>query len=78
MWQILVYTEESIMANDLDYEVVQDWEQIPNEYAHRDVVGVAVDSHDRVYLITRGEARVFVYQRDGSFVTTWGEDIFTL
>lgn len=65
------------MTNDLDYEVVQDWEQIPNGYAHRDVVGVAVDSQDRVYLITRGKARVFVYKRDGSFVTTWGEDVFT-
>lgn len=65
------------MHTGLKYEVVQDWEQIPDGYTHRDVVGVTVDSRDRVYLITRAEARVFVYERDGSFVATWGEEVFT-
>ena len=65
------------MAEFLGYEVVQDWEQIPDGYVHRDVVGVTVDSRDRVYLITRGDARVFVYHRDGSFIAAWGEDVFT-
>ena len=65
------------MAKGLNYKVVEDWEQIPDGYVHRDVVGVAVDSRDRVYLITRADARIFVYEQDGSFVTTWGEDVFT-
>ncbi len=65
------------MAKSLNYEVAQNWEQMPDGYIHRDVVGVAVDSRDRVYLITRADARVFVYERDGSFVTAWGEDVFT-
>jgi len=65
------------MAEFLGYDVVQDWEQIPDGYVHRDVVGVTVDSRDRVYLITRGDARVFVYHRDGSFIAAWGEDVFT-
>ncbi len=59
------------------YEAVEGWEQLPSGYTHRDVCGVAVDSKDRVYLVTRGDARVIVYESDGTFVTSWGEDIFT-
>jgi len=41
------------------------------------VDGVATDSRNRVYLLTRGDARIIVYERDGTFVTSWGEDVFT-
>ncbi len=59
------------------YEVLEGWEKLPPGYVHRDVDGVATDSQDRVYLMTRGDARVIVYERDGSFVASWGEGIFT-
>ncbi len=65
------------MAKKLKYEVIKDWEQLPIGFVHRDVCGVAVDSMDKVYLITRGDSRVIVYEQNGTFVTTWGEDIFT-
>jgi sugar lactone lactonase YvrE len=32
---------------------------------------------DRVYMITRGDARVIVYESDGTFVRAWGDGIFT-
>ena len=38
---------------------------------------MAVDSHDRVYLFTRGDAAVLVYERDGSFVRAWPDRGFT-
>ena len=59
------------------FEVLEGWEKLPENYVHKDVDGVATDSRDRVYLLTRGDARVIVYERDGTFVTSWGEDIFT-
>jgi DNA-binding beta-propeller fold protein YncE len=59
------------------FEVIPGWEQLPPEHAHRDVSGVAVDASDRVYLLTRRATRVLVYERDGHFVTAWGEGIFT-
>jgi sugar lactone lactonase YvrE len=65
------------MACGFRYEVIEGWEQLPAGYVHRDVDGVAVDSRDRVYLLTRGDERVIVYERDGTFVTSWGEGIFT-
>lgn len=65
------------MIHGFSYEAVENWEQLPEGYVHRDVCGVAVDSNDRVYLLTRGDPRVIVYESDGSFVMSWGEDVFT-
>jgi streptogramin lyase len=65
------------MARGLNFEVIEGWEQLPEGYRHDDVDGVAVDSRDRVYLMTRGDARVIVYEPDGTFVMSWGEDVFT-
>lgn len=64
-------------TGDFRYEVDPKWEQLPAGWTHSDVSGVAVDSKDRVYALTRGDHRVIVYERDGSFVTSWGEDVFT-
>lgn len=38
---------------------------------------MAVDSRDRVYLFTRRDPAVLVYERDGRFVRSWGEGLFT-
>lgn len=65
------------MSNTLSYELVQGWEKLPEGYIHKDCVGAAIDSNDRVYVITRSDARVIVYEQDGTFVTSWGEGIFT-
>lgn len=59
------------------YGLVSNWEQLPAGHRHRDVAGVAVDGADRVYLITRGDAQVIVYERDGTFVRSWGAGTFT-
>ena len=64
-------------TGDLRYEVVEGWEQLPAGWQHKDVAGVATASRDRVYLITRSDPRVIVYERDGSFVSAWGENEFT-
>jgi DNA-binding beta-propeller fold protein YncE len=61
----------------MNYAPVDRWEQLPAGYHHRDVAGVAVDAQDRVYLITRGDSRVIVYEPGGAFIRSWGEDRFT-
>ncbi len=65
------------MMGSLRYGAVADWEQLPKGYVHSNVPDVAVDSRDRVYLITRGDPRVIIYERDGSFVKSWGENFLT-
>jgi len=59
------------------FVVAEGWEKLPQGYTHKDVDGVAVDSKDNVYLMTRMDARVLVYDRDGKFVRSWGEKVFT-
>jgi hypothetical protein len=65
------------VLGELTYTVVEGWEQLPHGFTHRDVCGVAVDSRDRVYVLTRDDPRVIVYESDGRFVKSWGETVFT-
>jgi sugar lactone lactonase YvrE len=59
------------------YSVQVDWEQLPSEFSHRDVSGIAVDSADRVYVFNRSEHPIQIHEADGSFVGSWGEGVFT-
>jgi hypothetical protein len=58
------------------YELHEDWEQLPEGWRHGDVAGVATDADDRVYVFNRGEHPLIVYDRDGRFLTSWGEGVF--
>jgi DNA-binding beta-propeller fold protein YncE len=64
-------------ASGLRYEVVEGWEQLPTDYEHRDVAGVAVDGEDRVFLICRGDHPIITYDRKGNFLGSWGQGQFT-
>lgn len=66
------------VASVPSFEVVDDWEQLPAGYEHPDVADVAVDSSGRVYLFCRSEHPVLVYERDGRFVRSWGEGVFSM
>jgi hypothetical protein len=55
------------------YEVLADWEELPNGWVHGDVAGIATDSQDRVYVFNRSEHPVIVYDQDGTFLDTWGD-----
>ena len=59
------------------YELVEDWEQIPEGWRHGDVAGVATDAQDRVYVFNRSEHPLMIYEPDGRFIKSWGEGIFT-
>lgn len=58
------------------YEVQPDWAKLPAGWSFREVVDVAVDSQDRVYLFSRGEHPVTIFNREGNFLTSWGEGLF--
>lgn len=65
------------IAGNLTFKVIPNWEKLPDGYVHLDVAGVGVDSQDRVYVFARHDPRVIVYEPDGTFVKSWGEDVFT-
>jgi DNA-binding beta-propeller fold protein YncE len=63
--------------SELAFQVVADWEKAPAGLVHKDVADVTVDAQDRVYLFTRMDPQVVVYDADGNHITTWGRDVFT-
>jgi sugar lactone lactonase YvrE len=58
------------------YEADDRWAQLPPGWKLPEVVGVATDNCDRVYVFSRGEHPVMIFDRDGSFHDSWGEGIF--
>ena len=59
------------------YRVVEDWAKLPKGWELTDVASVAVDSKDRVYVFNRGTHPMVVFDRDGNFITSWGERVFS-
>ena len=64
-------------ANDIEYEVIVGWEQLPDGWSFVEVAGVATDSEDRVYAFNRGEHPMIVFDAEGNFLDACGEGIFT-
>ena len=57
------------------YEVQEDWWQLPEGWNFGWIPAVAVDSQDRVYVYSRSEHPMVVFDREGNFLTSWGDDI---
>jgi DNA-binding beta-propeller fold protein YncE len=57
------------------YRALARWEQLPDGWGFGEVAGVATDAHGRVFVFNRGEHPVIVFDRDGKFLTSWGEGL---
>jgi hypothetical protein len=66
-----------IGSGEYRYRVVEDWAKLPEQWELKDVAAVAVDSKDRVYVFNRGDHPMIVFDRDGTFLRSWGEGTFT-
>ncbi|MDE0317490.1 MAG: peptidyl-alpha-hydroxyglycine alpha-amidating lyase family protein [Candidatus Poribacteria bacterium] len=57
------------------YTVQENWWTLPDGWEFGWIPAVAVDSQDRVYVYSRSEHPMVVFDRDGNFLTSWGDDI---
>lgn len=57
-----------------DYRPVAGWPQLPPGLKFGPVSAVATDAKDRVYVAHRGPKPVLVFDRDGKFLRSWGDD----
>ena len=57
------------------YEVQEGWAQLPDGWKFGWIPAVAVDSQDRVYVYSRSEHPMVVFDREGNFLESWGDDI---
>lgn len=56
------------------YNVVEDWATLPTGWEWGIIPAVACDSQDRVFVGSRSEHPLTVFDRDGNFLDSWGED----
>ena len=59
------------------YEYVPGWPTLPEGYTLLECPGVAVDSQDNVFLLTRGEHPLMQFDKDGNFIKSFGEGYFS-
>ncbi len=57
------------------YELIEGWAKLPEGWSFRDVPGLAIDSEDRVYVFSRGNHPVTVFDREGNLLTSWGKRV---
>lgn len=64
-------------SGEYTYEVSgENWGELPDGWVYQEATAVAVDSKDNVYVHNRGGHPVIVFDNDGKFIKSWGEDIF--
>ena len=62
-------------SGEYRYEVEVGWGQLPDGWKWGWIAAVACDSNDRVFVYSRSEHPLVVFDRDGRFLASWGEDI---
>jgi DNA-binding beta-propeller fold protein YncE len=66
----------TLACGEAGYDADDRWAQLPRGWSWTEATAVATDSRDRVFVFNRGDHPVMVFNRDGSFVTAWGEGVF--
>lgn len=64
-------------SGNLTFQALEEWEKLPEGWSLHECPGVAVDSQDNVYVLTRGEHPIIVFDRDGAFLRSFGEGLFS-
>jgi DNA-binding beta-propeller fold protein YncE len=65
-----------VRSGDFAFRVDPDWAKLPEGWSLKEVVDMAIDPGDRVFLFCRGEHPLIVFDRDGNFLSSWGEGLF--
>ncbi len=63
-------------SGGFQYELVPSWAQVPQGWSFVDIGGIAIDSEDNVYVLSRSEYPVLVFNRDGKMLRHWGQGFF--
>jgi DNA-binding beta-propeller fold protein YncE len=66
-------TEVIVGEGEFRYKVVDSWAKLPDGWALHEVPSIGVDSKDNIYLFSRGEHSIVIFDRDGNFLRSWGE-----
>ena len=76
----MAINEESLIMGTKPYSYHVDgkeWGKIPNDWTLKEATAVAVNSNDEVIVFNRGTKPIIVFDTDGNYLNSWGENIFT-
>jgi DNA-binding beta-propeller fold protein YncE len=65
----------TVGSDSLSYEVAEGWGTLPQGFEWGQIGSVTVDAKDRVYIYTRTEHPLMIFDRDGNFERSFGEGI---
>ncbi|CAN5474091.1 peptidyl-alpha-hydroxyglycine alpha-amidating lyase family protein [soil metagenome] len=57
------------------YEVEEGWAKLPSGWQFGWIPAVGCDSKDNVYVYSRSEHPLVIFDREGNFLDVWGEDV---
>jgi DNA-binding beta-propeller fold protein YncE len=60
----------------MEFRPVEGWGCLPEGWSFVEATSVAVDARDNVYVFNRGAHPVIVFDREGTFLRSWGEGVF--
>ena len=66
----------TVGAGDYTYRLVQDWAKLPEGRSFAQVCNVATDSQDQVFVFQWKDPPVWVFDRDGNYLSSWGNGAF--
>ena len=69
-------TPPRVSSGEYVYEHVPGWGKLPDGWEWNHVVGVGVDSQDRIFAYNRSEHPMIVLDQSGNMLESWGEGIF--
>jgi streptogramin lyase len=75
----IIFSQEALTmtfgTGKYTYQAISGWGKPPEGWTWGWIPAVACDSQDRVYVYSRSENPLVVFDRDGNFLETWGDGI---
>lgn len=62
-------------TGEFTYRVDLSWKKLPEEWEWGWISGVACDSQDRVYIYSRSEYPLTIFDRNGQYLGKWGQGV---
>ena len=67
----------TVGTGDYRYERVPLWPNMPKYWAFGAASDGAVNSKDEIHIFSRGDHPVTIWDKDGNFISSWGEGTFS-
>jgi DNA-binding beta-propeller fold protein YncE len=72
---LMLWSATMFAADRIEFVPVPEFPQVPADVTLGKCSAVAVDSRDQVYLFHRGKTPILCFDRDGTFIRGWGNDL---